>query len=286
VGIAERLAPRWVEAQAFARWGRPDKRPSQWGSLEPGRRFQLDTGPVSLAAWEWGAGGVARQTALLVHGWSGNAGQMSSFVEPLRRAGFHVVAVDLPAHGQTEGHFATVPSMAEAVLAVGRRLRPEVVVAHSLGATATTLALAKGLRPERVALLAPPIALPPYLEQFTRAVGLSEALRERLVARVETMIGAPITSLDLRAHAPSLGDVRALVVHDESDRVVPVASSQELTAGWPGARLVVTGGLSHDAIRRDARVIDEVATFVSNRPIPPQSPRPEVRVGALFAEPG
>ncbi|MFZ5444763.1 MAG: alpha/beta hydrolase [Myxococcota bacterium] len=262
IQLAERVAPRWVEDEAFARWGRPQRRPTRWNGVAPGRVHHLEVGDVALAAWEWSGGPDARKTALLVHGWSGNAAQMSSFVEPLRAAGFHVVAVDLPAHGETAGDFATILSMAEALASLGRRLRPEVVVAHSLGATATTYALTRGLRPERVVLLAPPVALPPYLQQFTDAVGLSAEMRERLLGRVEQLLRRPIDELDLRTHAPRLAHVEALVVHDAGDRVVPVATSRELVAGWPGARLVETTGLSHDAIRRDARVVEEALAFL------------------------
>ena len=156
VRLAETVAPGWVEEKAFARWGRPMRTRPKWGAeLTTARRFALEAGSLSLAAWEWNAQGP-RGTALLVHGWSGNASQMGSFVEPLVQQGWHVVAVDLPAHGETSGNFATLPLLAEVVGALGARLQPKVIIAHSLGATATAYALTKGLSPEVVALLAPP----------------------------------------------------------------------------------------------------------------------------------
>ena len=124
VGLAERLAPGWVEEKAFLLWARPRKTPAKWGqALEGARSFQLEAGGASLAAWEWNVSGP-RGTALLVHGWSGNASQMSSFVAPLVAAGHHVVALDLPAHGANAGSFATVPLLANTVAELGARLRP------------------------------------------------------------------------------------------------------------------------------------------------------------------
>jgi len=35
-------------------------------------------------------------TVLLLHGWSGAAAQWSRFIDPLVRAGFNAVALDLP----------------------------------------------------------------------------------------------------------------------------------------------------------------------------------------------
>lgn len=265
VSLAEQVAPAWVEEKAFGLWARPRRTPAKWGTaLSGARAFRLEAGGAALAAWEWNVSG-ARGTALLVHGWSGNASQLGSFVEPLVARGHHVVAMDLPAHGQTAGNFATVPLLAHTVAELGQRLRPRVVVAHSLGATSTGYALTKGLRPERLALLAPPAQLPPYLAHFAQQVGLSDEMQARLLRRVEQVIGRPVSELDLRVHAPGFGHVRALLVHDRADAVVPLESSRELVALWPAARLIVTEGLSHDRIRRDREVVDQVVSFVTGQ---------------------
>ena len=81
----------------------------------------------------------------------------------------------------------------------------------------------------------------------------------------ERYINAPISELDLIAHAPRLGATKALVVHDVSDAVVPVASAHELVAAWPGARLIETTGLSHDRVRRDTAVVSDVVEFVTGQ---------------------
>lgn len=265
VGFLEKLAPGWVEAQAFRAWCRPMKRESRWGALAASaRRFSFDAGEP-LAAWEWNVGGP-RDTALLVHGWSGNAGQMSRFVEPLVQRGYHVVAVDLPAHGESAGDFTTLVGLADAVVSLGRRLFPQLVIAHSLGATATALALEQGLAPERVALLAPPAQMGPYLQRFTALVGLSDAMNGRLQRRIEALVHRPLDTFELAKLAPTLGHVDALLVHDEDDDEVPAASSQEIAARWPGARLLSTRGLGHHGIRRDAAVVAAVVDFASAKP--------------------
>lgn len=262
IGVAERLAPQWLEEKAFQLWCRPMKTVSRWGSLgATARKFTLDAGEMALTAWEWNVEGP-RGTALLVHGWSGNAGQMSSFVTPLVERGFHVVAVDLPAHGESPGNFATIVLLARALKAVGHRLLPKVIVAHSLGGTSTSYALSLGLETERLVLLASPVQLPPYLRHFGEEFGLSEAMQDRLMARVEAVVGLKVSELDLRVHAPKLGHVATLVVHDVGDRVVPVESSRELVAVWPRSRLIETEGLSHDKVRREPAVVEKVVAFI------------------------
>ncbi|MGV3625112.1 MAG: alpha/beta hydrolase [Archangium sp.] len=263
VGVVERVAPKWTEQKAFEVWGRPQRPPAKWGGLlANARKFELDVGDRNLPAWEWNPG-AAKGTVLLVHGWSGNASQMGSYVEPLTKQGWHVVAFDMPAHGEATGNFCTLPLMTQVVATIVTKLQPKVIVAHSLGATATTWAMTKGPHVEKVALLAPPGRMPPFLTHFTRLAGLSDAMRDRLLARVETIIRAPISEMDLVKHAPTLGDVEALLIHDVNDEVVPVESSRELVASWPGAQLVETAKLGHDRIRRNASVVDQVINFVT-----------------------
>jgi len=263
LGLAERLAPGWVEAQAFEAWGKP-RRPKRPVSprVDGARAFHLDLGDGWVAAWEWNEAGP-QGTALLVHGWSGTATHLGRYVAPLVAEGFHVVAVDLPAHGQSPGSFATVVSLARAVAALGRRLRPRVAVAHSLGATATTLALTQGLRLERVVLLAPPVELPPYFTHFATQVGLSPSMQARVLAGIERRVGVSLEQLELCRHAPQLGETQALIVHDRDDAVVPHASGEALARAWPGAQLLETSGLGHDGVRRDASVVETGVAFLT-----------------------
>lgn len=261
VHAAEVVAPGWLEQKAFETWGKPQRRVGAWGELAAtGRRFTLEPLGGDVAAWEWNVGG-SRGTALLVHGWSGNAAQMRAFVGPLVERGWHVLAFDFPGHGESPGSFLTLPMMTDVVASLVRRFTPNLVVAHSLGATATTRALLTGVPVERVALLAPPVAMGPYLKHFAKQVGLSDAAHARLVGRVERYLGHSLEQFDLRPSVGALARVAALLVHDRGDEVTPFKGSRELEAAWPGARLMETFGFGHDAIRRNPEVVKAVVEF-------------------------
>ncbi|MEO1075318.1 MAG: hypothetical protein AAFX41_05055, partial [Bacteroidota bacterium] len=66
-----------------------------------------DAVEIQLYRWPAAAGttppGTSPKTALLVHGWEGDALNFVAFVGPLRKAGFDVVALDGPAHGASSG---------------------------------------------------------------------------------------------------------------------------------------------------------------------------------------
>jgi pimeloyl-ACP methyl ester carboxylesterase len=254
------LAPQRAETLALDLFATPRRaRPavSPEAGL-PAHRFTIDVAGQRLAAWDWGEG----PTVVLTHGWSGHAGQLSGFVAPLVRAGYHVVAFDHPAHGQSEGRQANYLTVAHALTAVVRRVGPvEAIIAHSLGSTATILALARGLPVDRVVLVAPPAAPADYARSFARAIGLPEARGEGMLERIRVLIGGSLDNLDARRLVTTLR-ARALVIHDREDRDVPFPHGEAIAAAWPGARLHAVNGLGHYRVLRDPAVIEAAVAFV------------------------
>ncbi|RYF39298.1 MAG: alpha/beta fold hydrolase [Comamonadaceae bacterium] len=94
--------------------------------------------------------------ALLVHGWGGHAGQMLALAEALADQGLRPVILEMPGHGRSAGSESTLPQFTRAIEYVTARLRQQghslrVLVAHSLGATASAYVASRGLPVERLA---------------------------------------------------------------------------------------------------------------------------------------
>jgi len=257
------LAPQRAEALALQLFATP-RRPIRSGEPEAGitgHRFTIESGGRRLAAWDWGRG----PTVILTHGWSGHSGQMASFVGPLVKAGYYVVAFDHPAHGQSEGKQANYLQVAAALTAVARRVGPvHAVIGHSFGCTATILALSRGLPVDRVVLVAPPAESPMFARTFGRAIGLPQARIDGMVERIRIAVGGDLGALDARRLAAQLR-TPALLVHDRADRDVPFAHAQEIAAAWPGAHLHEVTGLGHHRLLRDPAVVQLAVDFVRGR---------------------
>ena len=212
----------------------------------------------SLHAWSWGSGPVV----LLVHGWGGLGGQLRAFVEPLTRRGYRVVTFDAPGHGRSGGRYASVVHFADAIARVSAAVgTPAAVIAHSLGAAATAVAVRNGLRPDRVVFIGPPSGVEDWLSAFARALRLSPALMDAVRARIESWVGYRIDELRVPDIARTLV-VPLLLVHDEQDAEVSVTHGTAIAKAWPGATLVTTRGLGHRRILRDAGVIAQMVRFV------------------------
>src|SRR5262245_29582359 len=100
---AEWFAPRATLDRAFEAWCTPP-RPRKPQGPKDGRAFALETPEGTLRAWEWGEG----ECVLLVHGWGSRAAWMEKLVGPLVESGRHVVAFDLPAHGESPGTMTNI----------------------------------------------------------------------------------------------------------------------------------------------------------------------------------
>ena len=258
-------APSVSASAALYLWSRPQRRarPAREESVrEAGEPIRIPFGMGSLAGWRWGAG----PTVLLVHGWEGRGSQLGAFVEPLVEAGYSVVSFDAPAHGDSGGDRASLIRFADAIDAAVRRVGPvHGIVAHSMGAAASLLAVTGGLPIERIVLVAP--ADPSRaMERFADAVGITEPVQDRIQEDLIEQYGARLSTYS--AHALARGSATpALVIHDHDDRWVPISDGRAYTAGRPDFVLVETRGLGHHRILRDEGVVASTVRYLAGTDI-------------------
>jgi pyruvate dehydrogenase E2 component (dihydrolipoamide acetyltransferase) len=121
------------------------------------QRFaELPSGRLALR--EWRAVGAQRGTALLLHGFAGDAQTWAALASLLAATGYLVLAPDLPSHGATVIEAADPAALAEplAELVEAERLQDLDLVGHSMGAlVAVRLAGRIAPRVRRLTLLAP-----------------------------------------------------------------------------------------------------------------------------------
>jgi pimeloyl-ACP methyl ester carboxylesterase len=222
---------------------------------------RMAVGGEQISMYIWGDP-AAQPYVLLAHGWSSHGLRFLSWIKPLRDAGYAVVGFDQAAHGRSTGERTHLMQFAEVLGDVGRHYgKASAVVGHSLGGTATLLALSAGLAANRVVLIAPladPFVAASY---FGRMIGLAEHLWAHLFDEYEK--SHPTRAAGLQAHlmAPAMGRP-ALIVHDLADREVPWAEGERYARYWPDARLLTTTDLGHHRIVDDRAVIDAALRFL------------------------
>lgn len=264
LSVTQRIAPRAAGRIALRAWMTPPPpRADRLAGPAGGRVGQVDLGHSVLELESWGEG----RPVYLLHGWGGWRGQLGPLVEPLVAAGFRVLAVDAPGHGGS-GPSRFGPnrsSMIDFVDAINAATEyggePAAIVGHSLGGSASALAVAEGQHTHRLVTIgSPPQPLEP-LTAFTDAIELSAATRSAMISRLELLAGRTMDEFDLlRRPAPA---AETLIIHDHDDREIAYRGAELLAAAWPAAELWPTSGLGHRRILRDPAVVRRVVDFVA-----------------------
>jgi pimeloyl-ACP methyl ester carboxylesterase len=235
--------------------------------LATGRPFHVCVDDGRVAAWAWGQG----PAVALVHGWGGRGGRLAAaFVEPLVASGFSVVTFDGPGHGASDGRLSSMPQLARALAAVADAAGSLFgVVAHSMGGSASALAIAQGLQIERAVFLAPAADPARYAQDFARLLAIGPAALAGMRRRSEARLRFRWSDLNVPRLAAGLA-TPLLVVHDRGDATVPWEEGAAIAAAWPGAEFVTTTGLGHRDIVRDRDIVARAVDFM--RRAEPASP--------------
>jgi pimeloyl-ACP methyl ester carboxylesterase len=249
--------------QALENFLTPPRKPlseAEQAMLDQATSFLIPFGAININAFQWGTG----PTVMLVHGWGGYGLQLAEFVNPLLAAGYQVLAFDAPAHGSTTGVQTNGFELAEAIATIAQHQGSiESIIAHSLGATSTTLALSEGLKTGKVVCIGAICWLSNALTVFAKRARLSVELEEVFRSLFEKKFGQdawPRFAADRTAQTLS---IPALLFHDRRDREVSFEESVAIAQSWSGARLVETAGLGHRRILRDDAVIQQTVDFLT-----------------------
>lgn len=212
---------------------------------------------------------VPRGTILVVHGWTGEASFMTAIAEPIRRAGFRVVLLDLPAHGLSGAGSTNLIECARATAVVAMHFGPiEAIVAHSFGGMISLVA-AEGRAPmlgkldiQRFVLLASPNRLLQVTDDFSQHWGLTMAGRKAFEHRLERVGGRGLECFTIAKLLPAVG-AKALVIHDHDDQDVSFDSAREIVHDAAAAELLPFQGFGHRNVLFAPPVMRAIVSYLS-----------------------
>lgn len=203
---------------------------------------------------------------LLLHGFSSNCHNFENYVQPLVQKGYEVLAFDAPAHGASAGKTVNALEYAEMIGEVVRRYGPiQSFIAHSFGGLAICLAMETMPHDEhtKMVLIAPATETTTAIESAFRIIGINNStLRTALEDIIFTKSGQKADWFSIRR---AMHNIRATVlwVHDRDDDVTPFHDAARVKDdNHSNVKFVITNGLGHRKIYRDAHVKKQIVDFL------------------------
>lgn len=255
-GIAAREALRLYQQPQRRKMDDSDVR-----MLELAKITNIESNNNMLRVLQWGTRGPV---VLLVHGWGSHAPRYANFVEEILERNWRALAFDAPGHGLSSGRQVGIADFRRAIDTVIAAYGPvDAVVAHSFGALAAASLLAEpaGAKLRAAVLVSMPKDAGYILDSFLIALDLDEPTAERVRERFAKQQGQSAASISVAPLAPRIR-CPVLLVHDRNDGIVPFAHAEEIAALLPEGRLLLTQGMGHSALLRDASTIGAAIGFL------------------------
>ena len=234
---------------------KPIRKQSRWPKQV--KQFNIMTRHGKARVYKYGEG----KTVWLIHGWSGSAHQFWPLMQRLADKGYEVIAFDLPGHGQSQGHYSSLPKMIRAFDDVSASLpSPQLVVTHALGAS--VLANSQWFKDyhRELFLIAPVLKYYELLQNKVKRIGLDKQLLDILVHHSYSREKMLITELNALPKLQTFtGKIK--VAHDKIDELSTPELSKKLVAATDG-ELITTNNLGHIKILKSRTVLNSIEACI------------------------
>lgn len=224
-------------------------------------RFHFQS--YDIVGYRWNKGG--QRKVLILHGFESTVINFEHYVLPLISKGYEVLAFDAPAHGRSSGRQITAIVYRDLVKYVHAQYGPVLsYMSHSFGGIALALALAEIPHDDRyrAVFIAPSSETSTAIDNFFKFLRIDNAVRAEFEKIIVLKGGNPVSWFTIRR---AMSDIRAKILwlHDEDDAVTPWQDALKVKAeNYPNVQFVLTKGLGHSRIYRDAEVAKTVVDFL------------------------
>ena len=226
-------------------------------------KLQFTFREFDIVGFRWNKGG--QKKVLILHGFESSVTNFEKYVAPLIKKGYEVLAFDAPGHGYSSGKSITAIIYRDLVKHIDEHYGPvQSYMGHSLGGFVLGLALAEMPHDEnhRVVFVAPSAETSSAITNFFRLIKLDDQVRAEFENHIEKISGRPVSWFSI---SRTLKDIQAKVlwVHDEDDQVTPFEDALKIKEeNYSNVQFVITRGLGHSRIYRDADVIRTIVDFL------------------------
>jgi len=134
-------------------------------------------------------------------------------------------------------------------------------IGHSWGGMTLLLAVANGLRTEKLVTIGADDRIPEVLLEFVKKFELKPVIAKKIKKLYDKKLNRNIDEFSSTRSAKKI-DIPTLVVHDTEDQFVPVSSAYKIRQNLKKGTILITHGLGHHKIFKNPVVIQKIINFI------------------------
>ncbi len=216
----------------------------------------------NIRYYTWGKSSV--KTAILIHGWEGQAGNFGGLIPLLLDKGYRVVSFDAPAHGHSTKASTNLFDYIEVVSHFIKENQPDLIISHSFGSIASAVALTENqhISVNRWLVITSPYSFRERLEEAKTMVSVTDRTINKLIHKFEKDTGMIVADMNMKEYCSRISNVNdILIVHSIDDKIIPIDTSRRVHAELPQSEMIELKALGHYRILWS----DELKNIVNKR---------------------
>jgi len=206
--------------------------------------------------------GFSKKKILLVHGWAGRGTQLIQLADKILENKMMVVSFDGPAHGLSTGKTTSITEFIETVTEVNKQFGPfDAAIGHSFGGMSLLNSVANGLSINKLVTIGADNSIPDIFKYYVKKIELKPIIVSKLQDNFEKKYKAKVDSFSSEKIAKKVA-IPTLVIHDSQDKYVDVRSAIAIRQSLKYGQLLITNGLGHHKIFKNAVIIQRIIDFI------------------------
>jgi pimeloyl-ACP methyl ester carboxylesterase len=217
---------------------------------------------LKFNGFRWGNGS---RKVLITHGWSSKGADFIDLITALRAVNdLQIIAFDAPGNGSSEGELSNLLLFTEAVKAIiGAYGAPDIVIGHSLGVVANTIAIQQaGIKPALLINITPMVNLRENFITTMNSADVPKAAQDRFFESFNQIFDVPTSYFNLADIYREEVAVKHWLAYDKDDKMTPFVYMQELLNRHPVITSKEYPDATHERIIKDPRLIADVLELV------------------------
>ncbi len=203
-----------------------------------------------IQCYLWGQGD---KKIFLAHGFNSNAARWRILCNMLLKEGYQVIALDVPAHGNSDWSRVNGILYAQVIQQVINQFKPNIVVGHSFAgiAYAYYFSKLKSLPVEKMVLMGVPNDLSDVTQVFFNTLKVNQQVQDAYLKAFLKKFSYPTSYFKLDKLLKEVA-IPSLIIHDEQDDIASFEGAKMLHQSLNNSIFVPTTKLGHSLQGRSA----------------------------------